>query len=154
MCPPFSPADRDELRRMMRDVAREVANERTKPLEQKLAGVREELSPAVAKKFSESQHDAEDARMGFERMMRGVVGRLEEKVDTVVKSIPPAAMAASGAEAAAVVGAKNSIAASSAAIDSKTSALAAKVATHRAIIVQLLTAAALAAWQIYEHIVK
>ena len=156
MPPPLSPSEREEMRRLIR----EVVDERAKPLEQKLTKhsgkfgqVREEVV-ASRREFSDSQHDIESERMAFERIMMSAVGRLEEQVTSIAKSIPPAAQASQGAEAAAVAGAKASIAGATAAIDSRTNALAAKVSAHRALIAQVLTAVALAVWQLYEHFAK
>lgn len=74
--PPISPTDREELRRLMREIAREEAEERARPIEQrasKMSGkfreIREEVSPAVARRISDSQHDLEDRSLGFERLI-------------------------------------------------------------------------------------
>lgn len=153
MSPPLSQADLDAIGR----IVDKKIDARLSPLADRVdkhSGQYREIVPAVMRKTSESHHDLEDRAMGFERFMRDVVNRIEDKVDTVAISIPPAAKAASGAEDAAVAGAKAAIQGANAAIDGKTIALAAKVGAHRALIAQILTALALAIWQLYEHFAK
>ncbi len=112
----------------------------------------------VRRQIAESQHEIQDRSNGFERLMLDSMALQAErqqatdaKVEALVRSIPPVAQAVAGAEAATVAGANASLAGATAAIDSKTNALAAKVASHRAIIVQVIAAVGLAIWQIYEH---
>ncbi len=149
-------ADLDAIEKRLDGLVQKRVAEAVRPVAQRVdkhSFIHRELLPTVHG-LRDSQHDIEDRSMGFERMMMTAVGRIEERVDEVVKSIPPTAKAASGAEDAAVAGAKAAIQGANAAIDSKTNSLAAKVATHRALIGQILTAIALAAWQIYEHFVR
>ena len=90
--PPLSREDLEAIARLLEE--RQAAK---RPALTRPGLVREEsISPELARKFSEEKRESEDVRQGFERMMMRVVDRLEEKVDSIVVSIPPAAKAASG----------------------------------------------------------
>ncbi|MDZ4826297.1 MAG: hypothetical protein SGJ13_07505, partial [Actinomycetota bacterium] len=110
--PPLSPSDLDAISRTVEKIVDRKLESRLGPVEKRIekhSGQYRELGPEVARKISESQHDIEDARLGFERFMMNAVGRVEAKADAIAKSIPPAASAANGAEAAAVAGAKAAV---------------------------------------------
>lgn len=160
----------------MREIAREEAEERARPLEQrasKMSGkfreIREEVSPAVARRISDSQHDIEDRSLGFERMIldsltisqrgvqdlnsrlvaiekQGAAQLVEVNDGSGTKSLVPAAIVASNR----IAGKTDAI--QIAADRADKNSLASRVAANRNTIISLLTAVGVAAWQIYEHI--
>lgn len=160
MAPPLSQADLDAIGR----IVDKKIDARLEPIERRVgthSAVHRDLLPEVARKIEGSRHDLEDRSMGFERMMMTVVGRIEEKVDAAVTSIPPAALAAKGAELAAVAGAQASVRSENktdaiqvAANRADTHSLSAKVASNRSLIVQIVIAVALGLWEAYRAVMR
>lgn len=162
MSPPLSKDDLEAVAQFLEQ--RHAARRPTVPHSSRRGLVEEEIVPPhVRREMTEAEYRQEDRNKGFERLVLEAVGSLRSEVSatrtdmaTLAKSIPPTAIA--GAEAASVAGALASQrtegktdAVRVAADRADTNALAAKVKAHQGLIVQVITAAALAAWQLYEH---
>lgn len=82
---PPPPIDRSDEERLLRLFSR-MLDERLKPVESRtskhstqLGAVREEVSPAVARKIAESEHNIEDRSGGFERIVLDAITSLREE---------------------------------------------------------------------------
>ncbi len=157
----------------MNEIVRRVA-EQMRPVTRRLdahsgemkavrAEIREEISPAVMRKISDSQNEFDERSAGFERLVLSslTAGRQEtaELRDIVAKSLPPAATAAKGAEAAAVAGAQamqrtegKTDAVQVAADRADKNSLAGRVKANQTLIVVLVTALAQGLWAAYQAI--
>ncbi len=160
------PLSKDDLDAIARLVDRRI-EDRTRPLENrvlkhsgKFNEIREEVSPAVARRMTESQHDIDEQLSSYERQMRAAINRIDERVDGLTKSIPPAASAAKGAELAAVAGAQASVrtegktdAVQVAANRADAQSLAAKLAANRAVIIVIVQTIAIGIWHAVQQII-
>lgn len=86
------PIDRADEERLLRAVAR-MLDERLKPVSArvdkhsgKFVEVREEISPAVARKLSESQHDFEGANAGVTDAINRLARRIEDGDDRAART--------------------------------------------------------------------
>ena len=175
------PIDKNDEERLMRVFARMI-DERLNPVAKrvdkhsgKFGEIREEVSPAVARRFSESQHEIEDRAHGFERtvldQLREIRDEMQPRATVELsdgrggKSIRPASLVAAESSvrtenaAYKIEGTANQIQGQAKALQvgvdrSDAQSLdAAKWSKRSAIvtaIVGTLTAVVIAAWKIYE----
>lgn len=126
---PPTPADLEAYRRIAREEAVRAAREETARLAGRVANhsgqlkavqhdIREELSPAAARRISEAEFKAEDRSLGFEKLMLDSLeasrretaevaakqDRLEAKVDFIGQSVPPTANRTEGKADALIKG--------------------------------------------------
>lgn len=164
----------DDFRRIAREealrVAREEAQRLVRPLERdlrkhsgQLGAIREEVSPAVKRMMTESEQAFDERSTGFERLVLNslTLARAEtaELRDIFAKSLPPAATAAKGAEAAAVAGAQAMVrtegktdAVQVAADRADKNSLASRVAANRTTIILVVGMLVEALWRAYNAI--
>ncbi|MDQ2780983.1 MAG: hypothetical protein M3Y26_00380 [Actinomycetota bacterium] len=155
----------------MNEIVRRVA-EQMRPVTKRLdahsgemkavrAEIREEVSPAVLKRMSDSQQEINDRSTGFERLVLDSIAASRKETselrDLMKTSLPPAATAAKGAELAAVAGAQASQrtegktdAVQVAADRADQNSLASKVAANRAVILIVLGMLFEAGWKAYQ----
>ena len=171
--PPLSPNEMNEIVRRVSEAMRPVKarlDAHSGEMKAVRAEIREEISPAVLRRMAESDHEIDERSASFERLImnsvtatRQEVSDLRNEVSGVAKSIAPAAMAAKGAESAAVAGAQAMVRAEGkqdavqvAADRADKNSLAARVRSNQTMIVLLLgivIQAAYAAWQHIAHAV-
>lgn len=95
MSPPLDKSDEERLLRLfsrMLDDRLKPRDERADKLSGKFGQIREEVSPAVARKLSESQHDIEDRARGFERTVLDALREHGRKLEEIETGLQPRAM--------------------------------------------------------------